>query len=249
MGNGIEVLRRQQNKDKADLAEANRKMKEMQSMRAAEIKRGPGYEAVASNKFEREAGVEAPGFEGVRDIKTGQLLDQYKLDPFAGEASQRLRQEALGTGPSEWAKNALGKQQFEEANQMGNVGRQQQMAQSQAQSQLMRQGGLGGGSRTSLARSGMRDQLMAAQGVASAGQLARFGISDTDAKRRQGLLGTNADAERQAQMANIGTQKEALSAKAQFDANRYAKQMEAWAAKQGADATRAAGSGGGGGKK
>lgn len=229
-----------------DLAATKKQLADYQANRVKEQAR-PGLQLLEQTDAERRAGVTAPGYEGERDINTGQLLNQYKINPFEGEASQRLRTEALGTGPSTWAQNALGRQKFEEAGARGNVGLQQQTAQSQAQSQLMRQGGLGGGARTSLARSGARDQLMANQGVANAGVLARYGINDTDAQRRQQLLGTSADVERQASLQNLQTQQSDLTRKAQFDANRYNQQMSAWAAKQTADATRAAS--GGGGKK
>ena len=85
---------------------------------------------------------------------------------FSGAASQKLQQEALSTGPSDWAKNALAKQQFEEGQAAGSAGLQQQSAQSGAESNLMRLGGLSGGARTSLARSGAKDLLNAKQGVA-----------------------------------------------------------------------------------
>lgn len=209
------------------------------------IKRGPGYEAISQNKHERDAGITPPGFEGVRDVKTGQLLDQYKSDPFRGEASQRMRAEAFGTGPSEWAKAALGRQGFEEGELRDRTGLQAQSAQSAAQSQLMRQGGLGGGARTSLARSGARDALMAQQQAAASGIQSRFGINETDTKRRQDLMGSTADLERGADTANIGTMKSQIEAKAQFDSNRYNKQMEVYAAEKSAAATRAASGGGG----
>jgi len=231
----------------AAAAELKRKNTEQSALQKIMTEKGPGYEALATNSFERQAGVTPPGWAGMRDVKTGQLLDQYKIDPFAGEASQKIRAEALGTGPSEWAKNALGKQQFEQGQQMGAAGLQSQQAQSQARASLMQQGGLGGGARTSLARSGARDQLMAQQGVGQAGALARFGINDTDANRRQELLGTTADVERGGALQNLGTTRADLENRAKFDANRYNEQMKAWGTKQSADATRAAGRSGGGG--
>lgn len=229
-------------------AALQKQIDDYKQMQTDQVNNGPGYVPIAQSTFEQQAGVLPPGFSGVTNAQTGQLLDQYKINPFAGAAGQKLQQEALSTGPSDWAKNALAQQGQEEKTARGNAGLQEQQAQDTAQSQLMRQGGLGGGARTSLARSGARDQLMANQGVANQGIMQRYGINDTDTQRRQALLGTTADAEMQAQQANVGTQTGALSAKATFDANRYNQQMQAWAAKQGADATRAAGSGGGGKK-
>lgn len=231
----------------ADAASAAKQLKDYQDARVKEQMR-PGLEVLTQNQFEKQAGVTPPSYEGARDINTGALLDQYKINPFAGEASKKIREESLTTGPSEWAKNALGRQGFEEKTARGNVGLQQQTAQSQGQAALMRQGGLGGGARTSLARSGARDALMANQGVANAGVLARYGINDQDMQRRQALLGTTADVERQGDLQNLTTTQADLQRKAAFDANRYNQQMGAWGAKQSADATRAAGSGGGGKK-
>lgn len=210
---------------------------------------GPGYAAPIQGTQERAAGVLPPGFQGMTDVHTGQLLDQYRVNPFAGAASKKLQQEALGAGPSEWAQNALAKQQSEQALQSGAAGLQQQTAQSNAMSQLARMGGVGGGARTSLARSGARDALMAQQGVNQQGAASRYAINDQDTQRKQQLLGQTADVERAGDVQNLNTTMANLSAKAQFDANRYNQQMSAWAAKQSADATRAAGGGGGGGKK
>jgi hypothetical protein len=61
---------------------------------------GPGYQAYEPSEFELKAGVAPPGFRGLTDIGTGEILDRYKIDPFRGEASQALRQEAMGVGES-----------------------------------------------------------------------------------------------------------------------------------------------------
>ena len=239
-------LRKQKEEAKqaADLKKSNKRTIDADKLK---MQSRPGYEALEQTEAEKRAGVVPPGWEGLRDIKTGQLLDQYRINPFTGAASQRLQAEALGTGPSQWAQLALGRQAQEEAQARQNAGLQQQTAQSQAQSNLARFGGLGGGARTSLARSGARDALMASQGVGAQGQQARSGIQETDAQRRQQLLGQTADVERGADIANLGSSKEDLAARAAFNANRYNQQMASWGAKQSADATRAAG--GGGGKK
>jgi len=231
------------------LADLQAQVDYQKQMRQTAMQKGPGYQNFDQNEFEKQAGVLPPGYEGVRDVNTGQLIDQFKVNPFTGEASKRLRDEALSTGPSEWAKNALQKQKFDEQQALGKSGLQQQMQQSNAQSQLMRQGGLAGGARTSLARSGARDALMASQNVGAQGIQQRYGINDTDAQRRQQLLGTTADVERQADLANQKTLQDEIQRKAVFDANRYNQQMSAWGAKQAADATRAAGQKSGGGKK
>lgn len=209
--------------------------------------KGPGYEALIQSDAEKKAGVMPPGWKGMSDVGTGELLDRYKINPFAGEASQKLRTQALSTGPSDYANSLLDKQKFEESQARGTVGLQTQQANSNAMSNLARTGGLGGGARTSLARSSARDALMANQNVGAQGALQRYGINSDDMKQRQDLLGKTADVERQGDLQNIQQSTTDLGARAQFDANRYNQQMSAWAAKQSADATRAAG--GGGGKK
>jgi hypothetical protein len=224
----------------------SKKNTELQKALSTQAGRGPGFVATPRNKYEVEADVTAPGFEGFRDRKTGKLLSDFVLDPFKGEASSRIRSEALGTGPSELTKLQLQRQLAEEAKMRGDVGLRSQAATSEAMSNLARTGGIGGGARTSLARSAARDKLMAAQGVASQGVMSRFGINEADMKRRQELLGQVADTERQADLTNMGTLKEDIGRRGEFDSNRYNQQMQAWGAEKTAEATRASGGGGGG---
>lgn len=208
---------------------------------------GPGYQSYEQSPYEKAAGVRPPGFRGLTDIGTGELLDRYKVNPFAGEASQKLKSEALGQGPSPWALMALQQQKMEESQARGSAGLQAQTAQAQGQSQLARSGGIGSGARTSLARSGMRDQLLAQQGISQQGAMARYGINTTDQQRRQQLLGQTADVER---AGDVNTQQQYLNdlaAKAKFESNRYNQQMTAYGAAQTAEATR--NNSGGGGKK
>jgi hypothetical protein len=131
-------------------------------------------------------------------------------------------------------------QRLEQAKATGQAGLQQQTAMSQARAGLARMGGLGGGARTSLARSGARDQFAALQGIGQQGQAARLG-------RRSELLGQTADLERQGDVNTQQQYMKDLEAKARFEANRYNQQMGAWGARETANATR--GAGGGGGKK
>lgn len=210
---------------------------------------GAGYVSVAPTEAEIQAGVIPPGYSGLVNPKTGELLDQYKYNPFTGEAAQRLRGEALGTGPSEFAKAQLAAQKYDQQRAMNQAGLQQQAAQSGAMSNLARMGGLGGGARTSLARSGARDLLAAQQGVGAQGIQSRFGINANDLQRRQELLGQTAALEQGSQLQNIGTTKEDLLARNAFNTNRYNQQMQQWAAGKSADAQAAAARSSGGGKK
>lgn len=198
--------------------------------------------------IEAAAGATAPKYQSLRDVN-GDLASKYKIDPFSGAASKKLRDEALGTGPSEWAKNATEQQKFEEGNAAGRAGLQQQASESGARSNLMRLGGLGGGARTSLARSGARDLLQAKQGVAGQGIAERYSINDADAQRKQQLLGTSADIERQADLQNLGTLTGDIQGQSAFDMDRYKQILQAYGANQTANATAMAGAKGGGGKK
>jgi len=203
--------------------------------------KGAGDSAwLGMSDIERQAGATPAQYESLRD-ETGKLKSQYAIDPFSGAASAALRSEALSQEPSAWTKTALGNQAFEQAQQMGAAGLQNQQAQSQAQAQLMRQGGLGGGARTSLARSGARDAMMAAQNVGAQGVQSRFGINQADVSRKQSLLGTTADVERQAQLQNLGTLTGDISGKLAADQDRYKTIMGAWGANAAANAQRAAG--------
>lgn len=226
------------NEELARAAAERKRLQDKQDVTRLSAEGGPGFQALLQTDQEREAGVTPPGFKGLSDINTGDLLSRYKYDPFSGEASQRLRTEALSSGPSEYAKNELQKQRFEQSQAGARAGQQQQTAQSQALSSLARMGGLSGGARTSLARSGARDALMAQQGVGAQGILSRYGINSKDMERRQNLLGQTAGLEQGASAKNIETSTSDLSAKAQFDANRYNQQMQAWAARKNADAQR-----------
>lgn len=224
-------------------------LQQAQDAWAAQQAKLPGMVTPPQSQFEQQAGVSPAGYQGVADPTTGKLLGQYSVDPFAGEASQRLRSNALSTGPTEWAQQALKQQGMEQNLGMGRAGLQAQQAQSQARAGLQQFGGLGSGAKTSLAREGMRNQLSAEQGVGAQGALARYGIGQQDAQTKQALLGGTADVERAGQSQNLQTLLQNLGGQNAYNANRYNQQMGAWGAKQTADATRAAGSGGKGGGK
>lgn len=241
-------------KNAAALADSQAQLKNLQTQIATQkllqqqgVDRGPGYEALAQTDAEKQAGVTPPGYQGTTD-KAGNLLNQYALNPYSGQAEKTLQTMGNSVGPSAMAQEQLRQQALDEAKQRGATGLQGQQAQDSAMAQLSRLGGLSGGARTSLARSGARDLLNAQQGVSAAGATARYGITDADNARKFGILGNEASTENQAAQQNIGTSVTGLQNRAQFDANRYNQQMQAWASKQSADATRAAGGGGGKGK-
>jgi hypothetical protein len=197
--------------------------------------------------IERESGVFRPGFETMRNRKTGELLDVYKQNPFAGPAGKMLQKEALSKGPSAWANMALKQQGLEEQGGRDAALQQAMQASGMAQADLARTGGISSGARGRLAAQSARDALLAQQGVSRQGMLSRAGINTEDMARRQGLLGQVAGAEAGAQGANVGATMQDLLNKGQFDINLYKEQMGAYGAKKAAQAQAAAA--GGGGKK
>lgn len=195
---------------------------------------------LSMNEF--RAGVNPVSYTGSTNQQTGQLLDQYKMNPYAGEAEQALKQQAFSTGESPWAQmqtQLLGSQTQEARDA---AARQSGQAGAEAQAQLSRFGGMGGGARTSLARSGARDLMNSQQGIARNAMNQRLGIGAQDIQRKQDLLGQFANAENAAQGANVNELNNELNRRAGFDVNRYNAQMQAWGAGQSADAQRAAAS-------
>lgn len=194
---------------------------------------------------EKEAGVSPMSLEGYRDLNTGELLSQYKFDPYQGEAVQKLKEQAFAQGDSPWAKLQQQKLALEQAGLMDTAAKQGLQAMSQGQAQLAMSGGLSSGARERMARMGARDLMMARQGISRQGAQDRMGIQEQDLARKQGLLSDFANAEQRGQEMNLGTIKEDINRKAMFEGNRYNEQMRAWAAKQTADAQRQAAKGGG----
>lgn len=221
-------------------------LKRFHSQQTAQAQVGPNTYVPLQSTFEQQAGVNPENFTGVTDIKTGELLDRYKSDPYAGVAAQELKKQAFAEGASPWAQMQLQKQQLEQSKMQDQTTLQNQQAQSMAQSGLMRMGGMNSGARALLARGGARDQMFANQDVARQGVEQRLGINQQDQDRKSQLLKGFSDAEVQGQQFNIGNMTNDLKNRSTFDANRYNQQMEAWAAKQSADAQRASS---GGGKK
>lgn len=195
---------------------------------------------------EMEAGITPPGFETVRDQQTGKILDQYKLDPYAGEAAQALKQQAFATpGESPWARIQQQQQQLGEQTAKDQAAKQSMQAQSMAQAGLARMGGVSSGAKTSLARQSMRDLLGARQDISRQGMGERLGITAGDIGRQNQMLGNFAGAEGQAQSGNIQAALGDVTKKQAFDVNRYNQLMGAFGAGKTADAQAAAARGGG----
>jgi len=245
-----EYERQQREKEFQSFLANDPKYKEMQAYGEQLVKvqgERPGMSVTKQSDFERRAGVTPPGYEGTRDVKTGELLSQYKVDPYQSAAMRKLQEQAMAEGTSPWAKMQLESQKMQQQDERGAIGRQQMQAQGMAQAQLARSGGLRGGASALLARQGQRDLLGQRQALSRAGMGQRLGIEQQDLARKEGLLGKLGEVDVGAQQANIGQATGDINRRALFDTERYKQQMQAWGAQQSADAQRA--SAGGGGKK
>lgn len=171
------------------------------------------------------------------DPATGMLKAPYTFDPTKSEAYGKIRERAMGTGPSAWANLMTQKLGVEQAGLQDRAAQQQAGAQAGAQSQLAMRGGLGGGARTRLAAQGARDLMMAGQGIARQGAQGRMNILTQDEAERQNLLGKVADTELQTQKGNIAS---ALDEQRRTEAAKQAKyqeQMKSWGAERQAQVT------------
>lgn len=206
----------------------------------------PNIALTTQSEAERRAGVTPPRYEGSRDVKTGELIDPFKVDAYGGEALQALKEQAFAEGLSPWAQAQLQSQQMAEQDARGQAGRQQMQAMSAAQGQLARSGGMTGGAAALLARQGARDLMGANQDISRQGMGQRLGIEQQDIDRKNQLLGKFGDLETQANTQNLQTTESDINRRAMFDMERYRQQMQAWGAKESAAAIR---NSGGGGKK
>lgn len=220
--------------------EEAKKLREEMAFIKLQQSQAPGVRIYEQNAQEKAAGIKPPSYEGTRDLKTGELLAQYRFDPYKGEAMQKLREQAFAEGDSPWAKLQLAKQQQEQLAGGDVAARQGLQAMSQGQAALAASGGLSSGARERMARGGARDLMMAKQQLARQGIGARLGIQEQDLARKQSLLSDFGNAEQRAQAANIEAMTGDVNRLAAFEANRYGQSMSAFGAKQAADAQRAA---------
>ena len=198
----------------------------------------PGVRLYRQNEQEKKAGINAPSYEGVRDLETGELLTQFRFDPYKGEAMQKLREQAFAEGDSPWAKLQFQKQRQEQMAGMDQASKQGLQALSQSQAQLASSGGLSSGARERMTRMGARDMLMARQGIARQGIGSRLGIQEQDIDRKQSMLSDFGNAEQQAQRFNIGQMTDDINRLAGFEGGRYQTGMQAFGAQQSAQAQR-----------
>jgi hypothetical protein len=136
----------------------------------------------------------------------------------------------------------LQKQEIEQSQGRDQAAKAQAQGLAQAQSNLMRQGGLSSGARTRMAMQGARDLALDQQRVNAQGISQRLGIQEQDLGRKENLLKGFGDAESAAQEKNIGRMTDDLRAGSAFDMERYGQQMGAYGAAKTAEAQRAAAS-------
>lgn len=194
------------------------------------------YDGSTLSDFERQAGVISPKYESLRSADGMSLRKEFQMDPTKSGAFKSIRDQAMSTAPSAWAQLALQKQNLEQQNATDLASKQLQQGQSMAAGNLARIGGLGGGARTRMAVQGAKDLMLQQQGIGRQGMLDRLGISTQDEQTRQGLLKSVADTELGSQEKNLGLMTGDITNKAQFDANRYNQQMQAWGANRAANA-------------
>ncbi len=165
-----------------------------------------------------------PDFKSITDVDTGQLKDSYQLksgtltpeklqwdksdngtlDPTKGAGYQAFQNEALRTGPSQWAQ--LQQQQNSQNKMQGleSAARQASSGAAQARGQLSMRGGLSSGARERMASGGARDLLAARQGVNRGFNADSLTTNINDENKRMNALAQLPGMEIDTQKYNIG---------------------------------------------
>lgn len=198
----------------------------------------------------------------------GNLLNQFSLANRIGadvsvnqDGLNKIRENALATGPSEWAKLAGQDQQLKQQNLLNQSNKTNMASQNQAMSQLASKGGISQGQRERLALQGQRQLTAGNQGILNQGMQAQLNIGMQDQQRKDQMLGQlpgmdlqNAQfqqGQRQykdaAQQFDLGNQLKDVAGFNAYRADSYGEAAKMWGAAKSADAQAAAS--GGGGKK
>jgi len=184
---------------------------------------------------------DGPVRESLRTADGKDLQEQFKYDPNKSGAFSKLKEQAMAEpGSSPWAKMQQQKQGVEQAGAADAAAKSSAQGLAQAQGNLMRQGGLGGGARTRMAMQGARDLAGAQQGVNRAGIQDRLGIQEQDINRTQDALGKVSSTELQGQGQNLATLQGDVKDKGLFDMEKYKQQMAVLGANKTANAQVAA---------
>lgn len=183
-----------------------------------------------------------PGFQSLLgvDPKTGQynrlsLPQELQAPEVVGGAGRiALKDRALATGPSKQAQLMLDQQGLQEAEALGQVGKQGASELAMAQGNVARTGGLRSGVGAMLAGQNMRDQMMQKQQTRRGGLQDRLQIGLQDDQMKQSLLQNLVGQDLQSQQYNTGNVLGEKRAKDASDLAKYNAEMQAWAAnKQG----------------
>lgn len=215
---------------------------------------------------------ENPGYSGFVDAN-GNLLPQYQLQAQASILPQfqdmnsnngaldYLNQYATSQGPSAWAQVAQQQNAAQTAQQMGAAGAQQNGANAGAEAMLASHGGLRQGAMQNLARAGAQNLISTKQGISNQSNQNNLGILATDDQNKLGALGTAASGNQaqanawaqvagQQQQYQTGVDQSNIQSlmtnnqnQNAFNSSAYNANLQAWGAKQQADAQSANGGG------
>lgn len=214
---------------------------------------------------------QAPGMPTITNLmdSSGLLKDVYKLKggPDVTSGYDRSALDALkgigmaAPGESAWEKMMMQKQGLQEATSRDKGVRGADTQRLASMSQLASSGGMTNSARERLARGAGSDMMSAKQDIARQGALDRLGIGVQGEQNRLGVLQAlpgmelgrsqlesnlglaNRDYSTNVNKANISSALTEVGRQDQAKQDTYARQMEAWAANQQANAT--ANSGGG----
>lgn len=183
-----------------------------------------------------------PGFQSLLgvDSATGQY-NRFSLPPelqqkeIVGQAGRdSIRDRALAQGPSRQAQLMLDQQGMQEADALGQVGKQADSQLAASKGSIARTGGLRSGVGALLEGQNMRDQMMQKQQTRRGGLADRLQINLQDDQMKQNLLTGMVNQDLQSAQYNTGNVLGEKRAKDASDLAKYNAEMQAWAAnKQG----------------
>lgn len=199
-----------------------------------------------------------PGFQNIWD--ESQSLYPFMEQQTSGinlnrDGLNKLRSEALRTGPSQWANLREQSQRLDQKNAMEGMKQDTASELATQRAQLAMRGGLSGGARERLAQSAIPASIQMQQGQRQQGQMARLGIGIQDEQNRMNQLQSLPGLELSALQPDLekaklltgakefDTQARAknTTARNQYEMDKYNQQMQAWASNRTAQATENSG--------
>jgi len=187
-----------------------------------------------------------PGFQSLLgvDEATGKynrfsLPQELQAPDVVGAAGvNQLRDVALAPGLSKQAQAQADWAKLQEAENIGQIGKQTNTQLAEAQGNLARTGGLRSGVGALLQAQGMRDQMMQKQQTRRGGIGDQLNIQMQDAQQKQNLLQSLVGQDLQTRQYNIGNVLGEKRAKDASDLANYNADMSAWAAGKQGEAIR-----------